>query len=177
MVGMRGQNEPDAEELRRLQAELAAREEEVDQLRVAAAGAEREITDLRVAAAGAEREITGLRDLAQEESEQIDQLQEDAGASQRIERAQRALIAELRAEVGEEARAELELGARLRAAELELVDLRAIRDALLPPTLVQREGLSIAAEVLPAEPYVGGDFFFVGDGPVGTVVAAVGDVV
>jgi chromosome segregation ATPase len=163
---MSGQNESDAEELRRLQAELAARDEEVEQLRVAAANAEREITDLRdlaqeeseqidqlqVAAASAEREITDLRDLAHEESEQIDQLQEDAVASQRIERAQRALIAELRAEVGEEARAELELGARLRAAELELVDLRAIRDALLPPMLVQREGMSIAAEVLPAEP-------------------------
>ena len=37
--------------------------------------------------------------------------------------------------------------------------------------------MSIAAEVIPAEPYVGGDFFFVGDGPRGTVVAVVGDVV
>jgi serine phosphatase RsbU (regulator of sigma subunit) len=163
LVGMSGQNESDSEELRRLQAELASREDEVEQLRVAAASAEREIID--------------LRHLARQESEQIDRLQEDAVASQRIERAQRALIAELRAEVGEEARAELELGARLRAAELELVDLRAIRDALLPPTLVQREGMSIAAEVIPAERYVGGDFFFVGDGPRGTVVAAVGDVV
>jgi serine phosphatase RsbU (regulator of sigma subunit) len=160
---MSGQSESDAEELRRLQAELAARDEEVERLRVTAANAEREISE--------------LRRLARQESEQIDQLQEDAVASQRIERAQRALIAELRAEVGEEARVELELGARLRAAELELVDLRAIRDALLPPTLVQREGMSIAAEVIPAEPYVGGDFFFVGDGPRGTVVAAVGDVV
>lgn len=174
---MSGQNESDAEELRRLQAELAARDEEVEQLRVAASSSEREITDLRVAASSAEREITDLRDLAQEESEQIDELQEDAVALQRIERAQRALIAALRGEVGEEARALLELGARLRAAELELVDLRAIRDALVPPTVVQREGMSIAAEVLPAEPYVGGDFFFVGDGPGGTVVAAVGDVV
>lgn len=109
-------------------------------------------------------------------SEQIDQLQEDAAASQRIERAQRALIAQLRAEVGEEQHAERELVARLRAAELELVNLRAIRDALLPPTLVQREGMSIAAEVIPAEPYVGGDFLFVGDGLRGTVVVAVGDV-
>ena len=156
---MSGQNESDAEELRRLQAELAARDEEVEQLRVAASSSEREITDLRVAASSAEREITDLRDLAQEESEQIDELQEDAVALQRIERAQRALIAALRGEVGEEARALLELGARLRAAELELVDLRAIRDALVPPTVVQREGMSIAAEVLPAEPYVAGDFF------------------
>jgi phosphoserine phosphatase RsbU/P len=160
---MSGQNESDSEGLRRMQAELASRGEEVEQLRVTAANAEREISD--------------LRHLARQESEQIDQLQEDAVASQGIERAQHALIAELRAEVGEEARAELELGARLRAAELELVDLRAIRDALLPPTLVQRQGMSIAAEVIPAEPYVGGDFFFVGDGPRGTVVAAVGDVV
>jgi sigma-B regulation protein RsbU (phosphoserine phosphatase) len=160
---MSGQNESDSEELRQLQAELAARDEEVELLRVAAVSAEREISD--------------LTQVARQESEQIDHLQEDAVASQRIERAQHALIAELRAEVGEEARAELQLGARLRAAELELVDLRAIRDALLPPTLVQREGMSIAAEVIPAEPYVGGDFFFVGDGPRGTVVAVVGDVV
>jgi phosphoserine phosphatase RsbU/P len=160
---MSGENESESEEPRQLQAELAARDERVEQLRVAAASTEREISD--------------LRHLALRESEQIDQLQEDAVASQRIERAQRALIAELRAEVGEEARAELELGARLRAAELELVDLRAIRDALLPPTLVQREGMSIAAEVIPAALYVGGDFFFVGDGPRGAVVAAVGDVV
>ncbi|MGZ4196548.1 MAG: PP2C family protein-serine/threonine phosphatase [Solirubrobacteraceae bacterium] len=160
---MGDQHESDSEELRRLQAELAARDEEVERLRVAAASAEREISD--------------LRELAREESEQLDQLQDDALASQRIELAQRALIAELRAEVREEVRAELELGARLRAAELELLDLRAIRDALLPPALVQREGMSIAAEVMPAEPYVGGDFFFVGDGPRGTVVAAVGDVV
>jgi serine phosphatase RsbU (regulator of sigma subunit) len=61
-------------------------------------------------------------------------------------------------------RAELELGARLRAAELEPVDLRAIRDDLLPPTLVQREGMSIAVEVIPAEPYVGGDFFLLAIG-------------
>lgn len=160
---MGDQDESDPEELRRLQAELASRDEEVERLRVAAASAEREISE--------------LRELARGESEQIDQLQDDALASQRIERAQRALIAELRAEVGEEVRAELELGARLRAAELELVDLRAIRDALLPPALVQRQGMSIAAEVMPAEPHVGGDFFFVGDGPRGTVVAAVGDVV
>ena len=160
---MSGQHESDSEGLRRVKAALVSREQEVEQLRVTAADAEREISD--------------LRRLAGEESEQIDRLQEDAMASQRIERAQRALIAELRAEVGEDARAELELGARLHAAELELVDLRAIRDALLPPTLVQREGMSIAAEVIPAEPYVGGDFFFVGDGPRGTVVAAVGDVV
>src|SRR5512142_807339 len=160
---MSGENESDAEEVRRLRTELAARDEEVEQLRVAASSAEREITD--------------LRDLAREESEQIDHLQEDAVSSQRIERAQRALIEELRAEVGEEARALRELGDRLRAAERELVDLRAIRDALVPPTVVQRKGMSIAAEVLPAEPYVAGDFFFVGDGPGGTVVTAVGDVV
>jgi chromosome segregation ATPase len=97
---MRGPNEPDSEELRRLQAELAARDEEVEQLRVTAANAEREISE--------------LRDLAWQESEQIDQLQDDTEASQRIEPPRRALIAELRAEVGEEARAELGLRARFR---------------------------------------------------------------
>ena len=131
---MSGQNEPDSEELRRLKAELASRDEEVERLRIAAASAGREISD--------------LRHLARQESEHIDQLQEDAAASQRIERAQRALIAQLRAEVGEEQRAELELGARLRAAEPELVNLRAIRDALLPPTLVHREAQQARARTL-----------------------------
>ncbi|MBV9418066.1 MAG: serine/threonine-protein phosphatase, partial [Solirubrobacterales bacterium] len=38
-------------------------------------------------------------------------------------------------------------------------------------------GMTIAAEVIPAAHYVGGDFFFVGDGANGTTVMAVGDVV
>ena len=174
---MRGHDGPDSGEVRRLQAELAARNEEVEELRVEASSAGREISDLKIAASSAEREITDLRGLAQDASEDMNQLQDEAAASERIERAQRALIAELRGEVGDEALALEELGARLRAAEVEMVDLRAIRDALVPPALVQREGMSIAAELLPAEPYVAGDFFFVGDGPRGTVVAAVGDVV
>lgn len=65
----------------------------------------------------------------------------------------------------------------MRAAAFELVDLRAIRDALLDPALVQWEGMTIAAEVIPADPYVGGDSFFVDDGATETTVMADGDVI
>ena len=75
------------------------------------------------------------------------------------------------------ARSAESIAERLWAAELELVDLRAIRDALVEPALVQREGMTIAAEVISAGPHVGGDFFFVGDGANGTTVMAIGDVV
>lgn len=115
-------------------------------------------------------------DLADRDA-RIDHLQEEVATGERIDRAHRALIDELRAAAGEAAANERDIGARLRAAELELVDLRAIRDALVEPAVVQREGMTVAAEVMPADPHVGGDFFFVGDGPHGTAVMAVGDVV
>jgi hypothetical protein len=51
------------------------------------------------------------------------------------------------------------LGERLEAAEHELEDLRAIRDALTPPELPQRPGLELAAAFLPAAAEsVSGDF-------------------
>lgn len=123
------------------------------------------------------RTIRGLRSSASRDADEIDHLHEDAAEAERIEAAQRALIGELRAELGEAARAADDVGERLLAAERELVDLRAIRDALIEPALIQRDGMTIAAEVIPAAPHVGGDFFFVGDGPDGTAVVAVGDVV
>ena len=36
--------------------------------------------------------------------------------------------------------------------------------------------MTLAAEVIPGDPHVGGDFFFVGDGASGTTVMAIGDV-
>ena len=153
--------EPEAR--RRLQSELKARDEEVTRLRE---GAEEDA-----------RMIEALRGAQGDDAVKIHRLEEEAVATHRIERAQRALIDELRSELGDAARdAELIRG-RLRTAEFELVDLRAIRDALLEPALIQREGMTIAAEVIPADPYVGGDFFFVGDGANGTTVMAIGDVV
>jgi sigma-B regulation protein RsbU (phosphoserine phosphatase) len=121
--------------------------------------------------------IETLRGSHGEDAAQIHQLQEEAVETDRIERAQRALIDELRSELGDAARDAESIQGRLKAAELELVDLRAIRDALLEPALIQRQGMTIAAEVIPAAAYVGGDFFFVGDGANGTTVMAIGDVV
>jgi serine phosphatase RsbU (regulator of sigma subunit) len=67
---------------------------------------------------------------------------------------------------------------RLEAAELELEDLRAIRDALTPPELPQRPGLELAAAFLPAAAErVSGDFYLVAEGPQDSTVLVVGDVV
>jgi hypothetical protein len=60
-------------------------------------------------------------------------MEHDAVAGERIEASQRALITELRSEVGEAAMEAADVGERLVAAERELVDLRAIRDALASP--------------------------------------------
>lgn len=146
-----------------LEAQLEARNDELGRLRKATEEDARTIEALRRSAA---------RDVAR-----IDRLHQEAVESDRIERAQRALISELRADVDEAAHDVESAGKRLTIAELELVDLRAIRDALLEPALIQREGMTIAAEVIPAASYVGGDFFFVGDGANGTTVMAIGDVV
>jgi serine phosphatase RsbU (regulator of sigma subunit) len=124
-----------------------------------------------------EEEVTRLRQAADDDAARIDQLKAEAAETDRIERAQRALIDELRTELGDATRDIESIRERFRAAEHELVDLRAIRDALLEPALIQRDGMTIAAEVIPADPYVGGDFFFVGDGANGSTVMAIGDVV
>ncbi len=66
---------------------------------------------------------------------------------------------------------------RLEVAEVELEDLRAIRDALTPPELPQRPGLELAAAFLPAAERVSGDFYLVAEGPQDSTVLVVGDVV
>jgi hypothetical protein len=89
-----------------------------------------------------------------------------------------SLIARLRREV-ELRKADLgALRVRLDAAEHELEDLRAIRDALTPPELPERPGLELAAEFPPASAErVSGDFSLVGEGPQDSTVLVVGDVV
>ena len=66
---------------------------------------------------------------------------------------------------------------RLEAAEHELEDLRAIRDALTPSELPQRPGLQLAAAFLPADDQVSGDFYLVAEGPRDSTVLVIGDVV
>ena len=66
---------------------------------------------------------------------------------------------------------------RLEAAEHELKDLRAIRDALTPPELPHRPGLELPAAFLPAAEQVSGDFYLVAEGPQDSTVLVVGDVV
>lgn len=87
------------------------------------------------------------------------------------------LIARLRreAEVRDEELAVLR--ERLGAAEHELKDLRAIRDALTPPELPQRPGLELAAAFVPAAEQVSGDFYLVAEGPQDSTLLVIGDVV
>ena len=67
---------------------------------------------------------------------------------------------------------------RFDAAEHELEDLRAIRDALTPPELPERPGVELAAVFLPAAAeQISGDFYLVAEGPQDSTVLVVGDVV
>ena len=66
---------------------------------------------------------------------------------------------------------------QLGAAEHELEDLRAIRDALTPPELPVRPGLELAAAFVPAAEQVSGDFYLVAEGPQDSTLMVIGDVV
>jgi serine phosphatase RsbU (regulator of sigma subunit) len=73
------------------------------------------------------------------------------------------------------------LVARLFTRQLELVreldELEAVRDALRPAVVVPRPELELAAHYVPAQQGVGGDFFLTAEGPRGSTVLLVGDVV
>jgi hypothetical protein len=83
------------------------------------------------------------------------------------EQRQDALIARLRLQAGVREDDLGELRERLGAAEHELEDLRAIRDALTPPELPERPGVDVAAAFLPAAERVSGDVYLVAEGPQG----------
>jgi serine phosphatase RsbU (regulator of sigma subunit) len=118
-----------------------------------------------------ERELRELR------SEVADQ-QRDIRESDDRKRRQDTLIARLREEAAVRDDDAVVLRERLEVAELELGDLRAIRDALTPADLPQRPGLDLAAAFLPpAAEQVGGDFYLVAEGPQDSTVLVVGDVV
>jgi serine phosphatase RsbU (regulator of sigma subunit) len=59
----------------------------------------------------------------------------------------------------------------------ELDELEAVREALRPAVLVPRPELELAAHYVPAEQGVGGDFFVAVEGPGGSTLLLVGDVV
>jgi sigma-B regulation protein RsbU (phosphoserine phosphatase) len=104
----------------------------------------------------------------------------DAGAPDRRsgDTRVRELITRLRREAEVRDEELVALRERLAAAEHELEDLRAIRDALTPPELPQRPGLELAAAFLPAgDERVSGDFYLVAEGPRDSTVLVIGDVV
>ena len=59
----------------------------------------------------------------------------------------------------------------------ELEELEATRDALRPSAIVPRPALDLASHYVPAQDGVGGDFFVAAEGPRGSTVLVVGDVV
>lgn len=101
----------------------------------------------------------------------------EAGALHRRELDLSALVERLRREVEVHEDVILRLLERLAADELELNDLRAVRNALTPPELASRPGVDLAASFLPATDGVSGDFYLVADGPHEATALVVGDVV
>src|SRR5829696_5163341 len=69
------------------------------------------------------------------------------------------------------------LFARQLALTRELDEAEAVREALRPAVVVPRPDLELAAHYVPAEQGVGGDFFLTAEGPRGSTVLLVGDVV
>jgi sigma-B regulation protein RsbU (phosphoserine phosphatase) len=120
-----------------------------------------------------------------EEVTQVRRLQSEADARERdmhtmSEREHRheTLVNRLRQEAAVRDDELRSLRERFDAAEHELEDLRAIRDALTPPELPDRPGMEVAAAFLPAvAEQVSGDFYLVAEGPQDSTVLVVGDVV
>lgn len=69
------------------------------------------------------------------------------------------------------------LGRRLRALEHSAEELEAIRAALTPADLPDLSGVDAGAAFVPSELGVSGDFYLLTNGPDGSAVAIVGDVV
>jgi serine phosphatase RsbU (regulator of sigma subunit) len=109
---------------------------------------------------------------------EVDALKHDLHDYDDREHARQSLIERLRREAKVRDADLAVLRERLVAAEHELEDLRAIRDALTPPDLPERPGLELAAAFLPAAAErVSGDFYLVAEGPQDSTVLVIGDVV
>ena len=124
-----------------------------------------------VNAPGNDQELRRLRS-------EVTAQQRDIDYRDGLEQHQESLIARLRDEAAvRETDLDL-LNDRLALAELELDDLRAIRDALTPPELPRRPGLELAAAFVPAiAERVSGDFYLVAEGPQDSTTLVVGDVI
>ncbi len=120
-----------------------------------------------------DQDDTELRRLHSE----VDARERDIHEMGEYEHRQETLIARLReqAELRDDELAALR--ERLGAAEHELEDLRAIRDALTPAELPHRPGLELAAAFIPAAEQVSGDFYLVAEGPRDSTLLIVGDVI
>jgi len=116
------------------------------------------------------RELARLR-------EQVSRMHGDALQADQLAARQDVLIERLRRQAGLHDDSLTALRDRLTAAETELEDLRVIRDALTPPELPERPGITLAASFLPATERVSGDFYLAADGPGDSTVLVVGDVV
>jgi serine phosphatase RsbU (regulator of sigma subunit) len=66
---------------------------------------------------------------------------------------------------------------RLAVLEHSAEELEEIRAALVPPSLPELAGVDVAAAFVPSELGVSGDFYLLTNGPDGSTVAVVGDVV
>jgi sigma-B regulation protein RsbU (phosphoserine phosphatase) len=132
-----------------------------------------------------ERAANVMSQAPDEDERELRRLHSEVAAQERAihdlddrEHRQETLIARLRREAAVREGDLAVLGERFEAAEHELEDLRAIRDALTPPELPQRPGLELAAAFLPAAAEkVSGDFYLVAEGPQDSTVLVVGDVV
>jgi serine phosphatase RsbU (regulator of sigma subunit) len=129
--------------------------------------ADRELDRLRAKAGEQEAEIARLRD----------EVEEASGEHHRRELRLSDLVERLRREARVHDDVITRLAEQLAVDELELNDLRAVRDALTPPELGSRPGVDLAAAFLPATDGVSGDFYLVAEGPHDATVLAVGDVV
>jgi serine phosphatase RsbU (regulator of sigma subunit) len=134
---------------------------------------DRELARLRARAGEQEAEIARLRDEAAEARGELAQLREH----HRREQALSALVGRLQSEARVHEDVIASLREQLAADELELNDLRAVRNALTPPELASRPGVDLAASFLPATDGVSGDFYLVADGPHEATALVVGDVV
>jgi serine phosphatase RsbU (regulator of sigma subunit) len=138
---------------------------------------DRELFRLRAKAGEQDVEIARLRDEAAAACGELAQLGAEAGELHRRELDLSALVGRLQREARVHEDVIARLVERLAADELELNDLRAVRNALTPPELASRPGVDLAASFLPATEGVSGDFYLVADGPHEATALVVGDVV